>query len=192
MICMIYHFSIEGAPGLILTGVWQNLNSAECPLHNFPPFLGLKRLSHTTTTLLDNYVMYNHGGLMKVVVNFSFILNWNSSDCYYYHCHCHFHYDDDDDDCCCYCYHLSKANLLWVITIPLSCYQSPAARMWTVAPFSPRSVTAVHSLRPLAAKRDTLSATTPLENGYTNFIKYLINPLLSIIIMTATLSFPSG
>ena len=48
--------------------------------------------------------------------------------------------------------------------------------MRTVAPFSPRSVTTVHSLRPLAAKRDALSATTPLENGNKNIMEDFFNP----------------
>ena len=131
--------------------------------------------------------MYNYWGFMTVVViSYLFWIETLqiASDYYYYHYHyhyhyhCHFHYDDDDDCCCCCCccYHFSKANLLWVITIPLSCYQSPAARMWAVAPFSPWSVTTIHSLRPLAAKRDTLSATTPLENDNKNTMKHLINP----------------
>ena len=72
-------------------------------------------------------------------------------------------------------YQFLRINLLWVVTLPLSCYQSPSARMWTVAPFFPRAVTTIHSLRSLAAKRDALTAPTPLGIGGKQIVRYLIN-----------------
>lgn len=56
----------------------------------------------------------------------------------------------------------SRTNLLGIVAFSLSSYQSPTARMRTAAPFSPRTIATVNSLRSLATIWDALPSPAPL------------------------------